>query len=148
MGMNPYDGADVDYDNGGGLDGFYAPQSAFTRQPVSNSLFEFHLLTRLQLNYHLYTQPRPETLQHRYFISDEVREELQKRSEAVYTGPPPGLNLPEETQGYHSLVPLESMTGERRKFGNWYSTVYKAVNSADGLAYILRRIESRLPSMG
>jgi PAB-dependent poly(A)-specific ribonuclease subunit 3 len=147
MSMNPYDqgedGQDMDYDNG--MDVFYAPQSTFTHQPVCHC--HSSIISRLtvgQLNYHLYTQPRPESLQHRYFISDNIREELQKRSEAVYTGPPAGLNLPEETQGYHSLMPLESTAGERRKFGNWYSTVYKAVNTADGLPYVLRRIESML----
>lgn len=101
----------------------------------------------MQLQYHLYTQPRPENLQHRYFISDNLREELQKRSEALYTAPPPGLNLPEEIQGYHSLTPLESTIGERRKFGSWYSTVYKAVSSTDGFFYALRRIESKVPSL-
>lgn len=95
-----------------------------------------------QLNYHLYTHPRPDSLQHRYFLSDALREDLQKRSEATYTAPPPGLTLPEEMQGYHSLAPLEPVIGERRKFGNWFSTVYKAVNSADGVTYSLRRIES------
>lgn len=80
-------------------------------------------------------------MQSRYFISDTLREDLQKRSEAVYSAPPAGLTLPEETQGYHSLVPLELVIGERRKFGNWYSTVYKAINSNDGLPYVLRRIE-------
>ncbi|KAI0764089.1 hypothetical protein BC629DRAFT_1293677 [Irpex lacteus] len=113
----------LDYDN---MDVFYAPQHAFTRQP---------------LNYHLYTHPRPDSMQSRYFISDTLREDLQKRSEAVYSAPPAGLTLPEETQGYHSLVPLELVIGERRKFGNWYSTVYKAINSNDGLPYVLRRIE-------
>ncbi|EDR09381.1 uncharacterized protein LACBIDRAFT_248700 [Laccaria bicolor S238N-H82] len=56
----------------------------------------------------------------------------------------PGLKLPEELQGYHTLVPLEpSGTGvERRKFGNWYSTVYRAIRSSDGLPYVLRRIEN------
>ncbi|KAI0790951.1 kinase-like domain-containing protein [Abortiporus biennis] len=95
-----------------------------------------------QLNYHLYTQPRPESLQHRFFISDSVREELQKRSETTHAAPPPGLNLPEELQGYHSLVPLEPIVGDRRKFGNWYSTVYRAINSKDGMPYVLRRIEN------
>ncbi|GJE92937.1 PAB-dependent poly(A)-specific ribonuclease subunit PAN3 [Phanerochaete sordida] len=124
--MNPYDQmGDMDYD--AAMDPFYQSQSAFTRQP---------------LNYHLYTHPRPEALQQRYFISDNVREELQRRSEALYASPAPGLNLPEETQGYHSLMPLESTAGERRKFGNWYSAVYKAVNSQDGVAYALRRIEN------
>ncbi|KAJ3552928.1 hypothetical protein NM688_g3893 [Phlebia brevispora] len=120
-----YEQYPVDYD-GAGMDVYY-PQSAFIHQP---------------LNYHLYTLPRPEALQHKYFVSDDVREELQRRSEAINTGPPPGLNLPEELQGYHSLVPLEPIGGERRKFGNWYSTVYKAVNSSDGFTYALRRIEN------
>jgi hypothetical protein len=49
-------------------------------------------------------------------------------------------------QGYHSLVPLENLAGtgerERRKFGNWNSSVYRAINSVDGGTYCLRRIES------
>lgn len=41
-------------------------------------------------------------------------------------------------------MPLESIVGERRKFGNWYSTVYKAVSSTDDFPYTLRRIESMI----
>lgn len=117
----------MDYESAGSMDMYYTPQHAFNRQP---------------LNYHLYTHPRSEALQSRYFISDALREELQKRSEAIHAAPPPGLTLPDETQGYHSLVPLEVAIGDRRKFGNWFSTVYKAINSTDGLSYALRRIES------
>ncbi|KAF9054213.1 hypothetical protein BJ165DRAFT_1337759, partial [Panaeolus papilionaceus] len=54
-----------------------------------------------------------------------------------------GLALPEELQGYHTLVPMEP-TGsgvERRKIGNWYSTVYRAIKASDGVPYALRRIE-------
>lgn len=99
-------------------------------------------MTLFQLNYHLYSQPLPDNMQQRYFVSDEIREELQKRSETVYTAPAPGLGLPEELQGYHSLVPLENTAGERRKFGSWVSTVYRAISSKDGLTYVLRRVES------
>ncbi|KAF8900994.1 hypothetical protein CPB84DRAFT_1680170 [Gymnopilus junonius] len=55
-----------------------------------------------------------------------------------------GLGLPEELQGYHTLVPLEpSLPGiERKKFGNWYSTVYRAVRTSDGIPHVLRRIEN------
>jgi PAB-dependent poly(A)-specific ribonuclease subunit 3 len=67
---------------------------------------------------------------------------LLSRSEISRTAPTPGLNLPEELQGYHALVPLEQTTGERRKIGNWYSTVYRATSSVDGVEYVLRRIES------
>lgn len=81
-------------------------------------------------------------MQQRYFISDDIREELQKRSETIHTGPAMGLGLPEELQGYHSLVPLENSNGDRRKFGSWTSTVYRAINSKDGLPYVLRRVES------
>lgn len=66
----------------------------------------------------------------------------------MYSSPAHGLNLPEELQGYHSLLPLEATAGERRKFGNWYSTVYRATNSTDGLAYVLRRVESEYSIMG
>ncbi|KAI0696153.1 hypothetical protein BC835DRAFT_1343276 [Cytidiella melzeri] len=125
---HPVDGQQqLDYDPAHPMDVFYAPQHAFTRQP---------------LNYHLYTHPRPDSMQSRYFISDTFREDLQRRSEAVHATPPPHLSLPDETQGYHSLVPLEPIIGDRRKFGNWYSTVYKAINSADGIPYALRRVEN------
>lgn len=54
-----------------------------------------------------------------------------------------GLNLPEQLQGYHTLVPLDATAAtDRRKFGNWLSTVYRAISSADGRPYALRRIES------
>lgn len=123
-------------------------RSHASRYVVMSMLVLGHSLTIfLQLNYHLYTQPRPENLAHRYFISDNIREELQRRAETMYNSPAHGLNLPEELQGYHSLLPLEATAGERRKFGNWYSTVYRATNSTDGLAYALRRVESMFDTM-
>jgi PAB-dependent poly(A)-specific ribonuclease subunit 3 len=70
--------------------------------------------------------------------------DLQLRSETLRTAPAPGLNLPEEINGYHTLVPLENTSGERRKFGNWSNTVYRATGS-DGRGYVLRRIESVCP---
>ncbi|KAI0946119.1 hypothetical protein AcV7_010175 [Taiwanofungus camphoratus] len=115
------------YDTANALDPLYSTQFTFPKQPP---------------NYHLYTRPRPESLAHKYFISDTIREELQMRSETIRTAPASGLNLPEELQGYHTLVPLESIAGDRRKFGNWYSTMYRATNSTDGIAYALRRIEN------
>jgi hypothetical protein len=48
-------------------------------------------------------------------------------------------------QGYHTLVPLESIGGDRRKFGNWYSTVYRATNESTGVPHALRRIEGEFP---
>ncbi|KAF7978167.1 hypothetical protein HWV62_1354 [Athelia sp. TMB] len=125
-----YGSQDGHYDYDAHLDhsGYYLPpQPTFTRQP---------------LNYHLYTQPHPDTFTHNYFINDDLREELQKRSEITRTAAPPGLNLPEELSGYHTLVPLEPIGGDRRKFGNWYSTVYRATNENTGVALALRRIEN------
>ncbi|KAH9893951.1 kinase-like domain-containing protein [Cubamyces lactineus] len=125
LSMNPYD-MPPGYDTAT-LDPFYAPQMTYHSQP---------------LNYHLYSLPRPDTLAHRYFVSDDIREELQKRSEIIHTVPPAGLGLPEELQGYHTLVPLETIGADRRKFGSWYSTVYRATNSSDGVTYVLRRAEN------
>ena len=98
----------------------------------------------MQLNYHLYTQPHPENFFHTYFLNDDLREELQKRSEIIRTAPALSLNLPDELQGYHTLVPLEPIGGDRRKFGNWYSTVYRATNETNGVPFALRRVESEL----
>jgi PAB-dependent poly(A)-specific ribonuclease subunit 3 len=76
-------------------------------------------------------------------MSDDTREELQKRTEALrYVIPALGTSLPEELQGYHSLVPLEPANPDRRRLGNWFSTVYKAVSEKDGSTYVLRRVES------
>lgn len=96
----------------------------------------------LQLDYHLYSLPPPSPPPS-HFISSTLRTDLQLRSEIIHTAPAPGLNLPDEMQGYHTLVPLESLTGERRKFGNWYSTVYRATGK-DGRAYVLRRVSGVL----
>jgi PAB-dependent poly(A)-specific ribonuclease subunit 3 len=107
-----------------------------------------------QLNYHLYTAPIPSLFEHSYFLSSTTREDLQRRSETIYFTPPHSLNLPDEIQGYHTLSPLEFIPpsssattasddgGGRRKWGNWYSGVYRATKASDGVVYSLRRIES------
>ncbi|KAH9976696.1 hypothetical protein BGW80DRAFT_1289831 [Lactifluus volemus] len=102
---------------------YFPPQPNFIRQP---------------LDYHLYSLPLPSPPPS-YFISPTLRTDLHLRSEIIHTAPAPGLNLPDELQGYHTLVPLESTSGERRKFGNWYSTVYRATGK-DGHGYVLRRV--------
>ncbi|KAJ8690277.1 PAB-dependent poly(A)-specific ribonuclease subunit 3 [Pleurotus ostreatus] len=115
--------------------GYYAAQSVYTRAP---------------LDYHLYSGPLPSSFSpastdiHFMPSSASIRETLQTRSELIRSVNPSATQLPEELQGYHSLSPLENVTvtAERRKFGNWYSTVYKAISSTDGGAYALRRIEN------
>lgn len=125
---NPYA---TDYDEAGA----YFGNAPFIQQP---------------LNYHLYTPTNPPdrsvSTSNTHFVppSIELRQMMQERSETTRGVAPPGLNLPEELQGYHTLVPLELIGGnvERRKFGNWHSTVYRAIKASDGLPYILRRIEN------
>ena len=77
--------------------------------------------------------------------------ELTQRSEAIRAAPPPtSSNIPEELQGYHTLMLLDqpppnggpAAKDRRPNFGVWHSSVYKATSSTDGLAYVLRRIES------
>ncbi|KAJ7938303.1 hypothetical protein B0H13DRAFT_1942308 [Mycena leptocephala] len=122
---------------------YFAPQAPMFVASPSES-------TSCQLNYHLYTSSIPSAFvssaTDTHFIpsSSDLRTLLQGRSEDLRMAPPPGLNLPEEMQGYHSLIPLENIGGstERRKFGNWNSTVYRAINSLDGGTYCLRRIEN------
>ncbi|KZT23030.1 hypothetical protein NEOLEDRAFT_1137148 [Neolentinus lepideus HHB14362 ss-1] len=130
MSVDPHQmGLSAEYDS---MSAFYPhPQPTYVQQP---------------LNYHLYTRPLPSLFTRNYFIPDDVREELQRRSEIIRTAPMPGLNLPEDLQGYHSIVPLEPLVGEKRKFGNWSTVVYRAINEKDGVPYALRRMESyRIP---
>lgn len=80
--------------------------------------------------------------------STELRQILQERSETIRGVAPFGMTgLPEELQGYHTLVPLEPTgTGVvRRKLGNWHSTIYRAIKRSDGTPYALRRVESQSP---
>ncbi|KAG8788715.1 PAB-dependent poly(A)-specific ribonuclease subunit 3 [Serendipita sp. 397] len=51
--------------------------------------------------------------------------------------------VPEEIHNYHSIVPLEALTLDRRKyFGHWYSSCYRATNTRSGQVYTLRRLEN------
>ncbi|KAK0216097.1 hypothetical protein IW262DRAFT_1464629 [Armillaria fumosa] len=126
----------ADFYDVGGVDASYysGPPDLYIREP---------------LNYHLYTNTIPPAFissqSDNHFVppSSDLRQVLQTRSETIRGAPAPGLNLPEDLQGYHTLVPLESSAAnERRKFGSWYSTVYRAINSTDGAPYTLRRVEN------
>ncbi|KAL1739251.1 hypothetical protein HDZ31DRAFT_69133 [Schizophyllum fasciatum] len=129
-----YSGYGTEYDASALDASFYSTAPVFVRQP---------------LNYHLYTpvaSTRPPKGPPNHFIpsSPELRERLTQQSETVRGIAPAGLNIPEEMSGYHTLVPLDSPStpNERRRFGNWYSSVYRAINSVDGLPYALRRVEN------
>ena len=141
---------------------YQAPPSSFVRQPV-RLLFvlldspSFGLIfCHIQLNYHLYTPAshistlaKSDPPQASFFMSESLRVELTQRSEAIRAAPAPS-NLPDELQGYHTLVLLDqpppsggpAAKDRRPNFGVWHSSVYKATSSTDGLAYVLRRIES------
>ncbi|KAF7326956.1 PAN2-PAN3 deadenylation complex subunit PAN3 [Mycena venus] len=134
-------------------DSFYADASYDPYDPTTENPYfatQAPVFVRQPLNYHLYTSAIPSAFvssaSDTHFIppSSDLRTLLQGRSEDLRIAPTQGLNLPEEMQGYHSLMPLENITGstERRKFGNWNSTVYRAINSLDGGTYCLRRIEN------
>lgn len=74
---------------------------------------------RHPLQYHLYNPPMPHVSnlhpQHlsanAFFMSNDEREELQRKNEALHAALPPpelgGPKLPEELHVYHSLVPIE-----------------------------------------
>ncbi|KAF9478551.1 hypothetical protein BDN70DRAFT_808509 [Pholiota conissans] len=107
---------------------------------------------RQPLNYLLYTPFTPPELVRNptssQFVppSAELRQLLQERSETSRMVNHADLGLPDELQGYHTLVPLEPTVPaagerERKKFGNWHSTVYKAIRTSDGVPYCLRRVE-------
>lgn len=104
--------------------------------------------TLYPLNYHLYHKsatPFPDlTGNHQgYFIEDDLREELQKRSEDLCAPTLSKVPVPEEVHNYHSVVPLESLSPERRKyFGHWMSSCYRATSANDGKVYVLRRTEN------
>lgn len=99
------------------------------------------------LNYHLYApssgtdkslasyQRRPED----FFISNNLREELQRKNEATLQTLP-GSNLPEYVHVYHSLVPIETNMERSTQVFGYPTWAYKATSSKDGRVYCLRRI--------
>ncbi|KAM6493381.1 hypothetical protein JOM56_011515 [Amanita muscaria] len=128
---NPYQ---QDYDTSGTYP--YPAAPVFLRQP---------------LNYHLYTPvpipgPFVSSTKDSHFVpsSSSLHQTLQSRNETIRGIAPIGMELPDELQGYHTLVPLENITSppERRKFLNWFSVVYRAIRVSDGLPYTLRRVEN------
>jgi PAB-dependent poly(A)-specific ribonuclease subunit 3 len=101
------------------------------------------------LNHHLYSPAIPSafvtsaTANHFVPPSSELRQLLQDRSHISRSVPLPGSNLPDELQGYHTFTPIDNSSSDsRKKFFNLNSTVYRAINSTDGVPYVLRRIEN------
>lgn len=128
-------------------------QYAFPSQYDTEAVHPYYSATvysRQPLDYHLYA-PAPSssfsastTKSHFVPPSQDLRLQLQKQSETVHNIAPEGCGLPDELQGYHTLVPLENMQPDldRRKLGNWYTVTYKAIRTSNGLPYTLRRVEN------
>ncbi|KAK3670971.1 PAB-dependent poly(A)-specific ribonuclease subunit 3 [Recurvomyces mirabilis] len=100
------------------------------------------------LNYHLYASvgPRRENMQPYqrasadFFIPDNLREDLHKRSEAalqVFAN----STLPQSLEHFHSLVALDTNSQRSTTTFGYASWIYKATSSKDGHTYALRRIE-------
>lgn len=78
-----------------------------------------------------------------FFMADDLREELQKKSHAARQAIPSSIQL----EAYHSLVPLDKPdkldTPQRKNasiFG-WISWLFKATSIKNGRIYCLRRIQ-------
>ncbi|KAK7974262.1 hypothetical protein PG989_016110 [Apiospora arundinis] len=100
------------------------------------------------LQYHLYAPVGPyrsdlsnyQRQAHDFFLPEDIREEMQKKSEATRQVLP-GSQLPSVAH-YHSLVPLESGTrASKGIFGDYLTWLYKADSKKNGKIYCLRRLQ-------
>ncbi|KUJ23634.1 PAB-dependent poly(A)-specific ribonuclease subunit PAN3 [Mollisia scopiformis] len=99
------------------------------------------------LQYHHYAPIGPhkedllayQRLAHDFFIPNDLREELQKKSEATRQVMP-NSQLP-VVDHYHTLVPLDTNHHKNATVFGYPSWVYKAVSSKNGYTCVLRRIE-------
>lgn len=80
---------------------------------------------------------------HDLFVSNELREELQKKSAASHQTLP-SSQLPSQIETYHSLVPLDTTRQRSISAFGYPSWVYKVQDSRDGNFYVLRRLEGFL----
>ncbi|BFZ59394.1 PAB-dependent poly(A)-specific ribonuclease subunit 3 [Saitoella coloradoensis] len=100
------------------------------------------------LQYHLYAAQPPHRSDllpyqrtiHGFFLSDNIREELQRKSAATLQTIG-DLNLPSSVHVYHSLVPLDTKREKDTRVFGYPSWVYKAFSGTEGKTYALRRIE-------
>ncbi|KAI5817266.1 hypothetical protein BZA77DRAFT_310204 [Pyronema omphalodes] len=76
---------------------------------------------------------------HSFFLSDNLREELQRKSEAARQVL--HSSLPSSLNEYHSLVPLDMSPQKSTQTFGYSSWVYKAFSTEDAHIYALRRIE-------
>ncbi|KAI0012041.1 hypothetical protein F4779DRAFT_614991 [Xylariaceae sp. FL0662B] len=116
---------------------FYGAQSTFTTpsQPLQYHLYYPISTGRENL------QPYQRQV-HDLFLSESLREDLQKKSEAArqVLASQPGVQLP-SLQQYHTLVPLDTKIRSATSFFGLPSWVFKATSRKNGNIFCLRRIE-------
>ncbi|MCJ1348224.1 PAB-dependent poly(A)-specific ribonuclease subunit 3, partial [Peltigera leucophlebia] len=103
----------------------------------------------LPLQHHLYAalgphrdlQPNQRTARD-FFISEDLRQLLQKKTEATLHTLPHS-NLPPSIAHFHGLVPLVSNTPKSTAIFGYSSWIYKALSSQDGKAYCLRQLQGK-----
>ncbi len=100
------------------------------------------------LQYHLYAphptqflnlKPYQRSIQN-LFIPDDLREDLQRKSEAILQVIP-GSKLPDHVHTYHTLVPLDTSLEKKSNIFGFLTSLYKAFSNVDGKTYALRRLE-------
>jgi PAB-dependent poly(A)-specific ribonuclease subunit 3 len=126
--LNPYA---TDASALGGQGSYYTSNSQFSATP----------------QYHLYVPMGPyrenllayQRTAHDFFISDELREDLQRKSDAAQQILPNSA-LP-QVDYFHSLVPLDKSNQKNPMTFGYPSWIYKTMSGRDGQMYALRRIE-------
>ena len=123
----------------------YTQESAVTSN--NNSYFSNNTFSQ-PLQYHLYTSLGPhrgdlhpyQRAAYDFFIPDNLREDLQRKSAATLQILP-NSTLPPSIEHFHTLVPLDTTNQKNGAIFGYPSWVYKAVSSKDGNPYALRRLE-------
>ncbi|KAH0614057.1 uncharacterized protein H6S33_005943 [Morchella sextelata] len=79
---------------------------------------------------------------HGFFMSDNLREELQRKAEITLQSLPSVSSLlPPAVEEFHSLVPLDTSNQKNINVFGYPSWVYKAFSNEDANPYALRRVE-------
>ncbi|KAF6840690.1 Pab-dependent poly(A)-specific ribonuclease subunit PAN3 [Colletotrichum plurivorum] len=99
------------------------------------------------LQYHLYAPVGPyredllpfQRQVHDFFLPDKLREDMQKKSEALQQVMPNSTLPP--LDNYFSLVPLDTSHHKSSSVFGYTTWVYKATSSKNGRTYCLRRLE-------
>ncbi|TDZ75150.1 PAN2-PAN3 deadenylation complex subunit PAN3 [Colletotrichum trifolii] len=128
--FNPYD----DPTGLGGSNAAYFPHQNYTA-PLH------------PLQYHLYNPVGPyredllpfQRQVHDFFLPDKVREDMQRKSEALQQVMP-NSTLP-QLDNYYSLVPLDTSHRKSSSVFGYTTWVYKATSIKNGRTYCLRRLE-------